>query len=394
MPVIVDADSARASLLASSVGHGSHVVSTLDQLDGWLARRPNEYAVLVGPEVDIEAAMAVADRLRLKRPGLGVLVLRDQVGTELLTSAIRAGIREVLTIGDHESLRIAVERTRETFNAIHGPMASDVNDGRVITVFSPKGGVGKTTVAVNLALALSDNGANRVCLVDLDLAFGDVAITLQLIPEHTISEAVEVEDHLDMSMLSNLLTRHDSGLHVLAAPTHPDAKDRISTKLVRRVLAALRTNFDYIVVDTSPGFDEQVLSAFDETDECIVVATLDVPTVKNVKMSMETLDLLNLATGHRYLVLNRADEEVGLTPANVETILKMGVTVQFPSSMDVANSTNHGRPIVLSKPDHRVSRAIRELGRRLATKDNETAPAAVSDEKKRGLFGRRRLEIA
>ena len=170
--------------------------------------------------------------------------------------------------------------------------------------------------------------------------------------------------------------------------------DRISTKLVRRVLAALRTNFDYIVVDTSPGFDEQVLSAFDETDECIVVATLDVPTVKNVKMSMETLDLLNLATGHRYLVLNRADEEVGLTPANVETILKMGVTVQFPSSMDVANSTNHGRPIVLSKPDHRVSRAIRELGRRLATKDNETAPAAVSDEKKRGLFGRRRLEIA
>ena len=104
-----------------------------------------------------------------------------------------------------------------------------------------------------------------------------------------------------------------------------------------------------------------------------MVATLDVPTVKNVKMSMETLDLLNLATGHRYLVLNRADEEVGLTPANVETILKMGVTVQFPSSMDVANSTNHGRPIVLSKPDHRVSRAIRELGRRLATsQDNAT----------------------
>jgi pilus assembly protein CpaE len=381
MPVIVDADSARASSLASSVGHGSHVVSTLEHLDSWLVRRPNEYAVLVGPEIDIEAAMAVADQLRLKRPGLGVLLLRHQVGTDLLTSAIRSGIREVLTIGDHESLRIAVERTRETFNAIHGPTASDANDGRVFTVFSPKGGVGKTTVAVNLALALSDNGTNRVCLVDLDLAFGDVAITLQLIPEHTISEAVEVEDHLDMSMLSNLLTRHDSGLHVLAAPTHPDAKDRISTKLVRRVLAALRSSFDYIVVDTSPGFDEQVLSAFDETDE-------------NVKMSMETLDLLNLATGHRYLVLNRADEEVGLTPANVETILKMGVTVQFPSSMDVANSTNHGRPIVLSKPDHRVSRAIRELGRRLSTEDSVSAPAAVSDEKKRGLFGRRRLEIA
>jgi pilus assembly protein CpaE len=311
-----------------------------------------------------------------------------------MAPAIRAGIREVLAIGDHEALSHAVERARETFNAIHGPTASDANEGRVITVFSPKGGVGKTTVAVNLALALSDNGSNRVCLVDLDLAFGDVAITLQLIPEHTISEAVEVEEHLDMSMLSTLLTRHDSGLSVLAAPTHPDAKDSISTTLVRRVLGALRGQFDYIVVDTSPGFDEQVLSAFDETDECVVVATLDVPTVKNVKMSMETLDLLNLATGHRYLVLNRADEEVGLTPANVEAILKMGVTVQFPSSMDVANSTNHGRPIVLSKPDHRVSRAIRDLARHLSSTEGQPAPVVAAEKKKGGLFGRRRLEIA
>src|SRR3954471_12764944 len=98
MPVIVDADSARASSLASSVGHGSHVVSTLDQLETWLARRPSEYAVLVGPEIDIEAAMAVADKLRLKRPGLGVLLLRERVGTDVLTRAIRAGIREVFAV--------------------------------------------------------------------------------------------------------------------------------------------------------------------------------------------------------------------------------------------------------------------------------------------------------
>ena len=244
-----------------------------------------------------------------------MLILRHKVGTDLLTSAIRAGVREVLTVGDHESLRTAVERTRETFNAIHGPTASDANDGRVITVFSPKGGVGKTTMAVNLALALSDNGAHRVCLVDLDLAFGDVAITLQLIPEHTIAEAVEVEEHLDLSLLER--PAHPARLGAARA-RRAHAPGRQGPDLAEagppRDCRAPRRDFDYIVVDTSPGFDEQVLSAFDETDECVVVATLDVPTIKNVKMSMETLDLLNLATGHRYLVLNRADDEVGLTP--------------------------------------------------------------------------------
>src|SRR5689334_21319224 len=159
MPVIVDADSTRASALATSVGHGSHVVSTIDQVDAWLSRRPNEYTVLIGPEVGLEQAMSLADRLRLSRPGLGVLLLRPAVTTDVMAPAIRAGIREVLAIGDHEALSTAVERARETFNAIHGPTASDANEGRVITVFSPKGGVGKTTVAVNLALALSDNGS-------------------------------------------------------------------------------------------------------------------------------------------------------------------------------------------------------------------------------------------
>jgi pilus assembly protein CpaE len=143
---------------------------------------------------------------------------------------------------------------------------------------------------------------------------------------------------------------------------------------VRLVVATLRKSFDYVVIDTSPGFDDQVLAAFDETDECIVMATLDVPTVKNVKMSLETLDLLNLSIGHRWLVLNRADDEVGLTPANVEEILSMGIASSFPTSLDVANATNHGRPIVLSKPDHRVSRAIRGLAKELSTPDGERRP--------------------
>ena len=163
--------------------------------------------------------------------------------------------------------------------------------------------------------------APDVCVVDLDLAFGDVAITMQLIPEHTIAEAADSEHDLDFSMLQTLLTRHPSGLTILAAPTHPEGRDRISASLVRRVIQTLRHNFDYLVIDTPPGFDDQVLGAFDETDECIIVATLDVPTIKNTKVAIETLDLLHLVPNNRHLVLNRADEEVGLSQANVEEIL-------------------------------------------------------------------------
>jgi len=256
----------------------------------------------------------------------------------------------------------------------------------LVTVFSAKGGCGKTTVATNLAAALADGGRRQVCLVDLDLAFGDVAITMQIIPEHTIAEAADSEESLDFAMLQTLLTRHASSLTILAAPTHPEGRDRISATLVRRVIQTLRNNFDFVVIDTPPGFDDQVLGAFDETDECIVVATLDVPTIKNTKVALETLDLLRLVPDNRHLVLNRADDEVGLSLGNVEDILGMKVSVSLPSATAVVSATNHGQPIVLSKPDHAVSKAITGLAQRLSSGSaQENPPARVA---KRGLFGR------
>ena len=395
MPVLVENDAAWANALAAGLPAGTQVVASIAQLDNWLAKKEDEYAVVLGPNTDLTEAVELAERLRYDHPTTGIVLLRHELSAAVFQAAMNAGIPAVVAANDVDGMAAAVERNKITWEAIRGPAdATADRNGKVLTVFSPKGGVGKTTVAVNLAVALSGTGSTRVCLVDLDLAFGDVAITLQLIPEHTIAEAVDAEEHLDFAFLETLLTRHEN-CSILAAPTHPEGKDRISPTLVRRVLRVLRRHFDYVIVDTSPSFDDQVLHAFDETDECILVATLDVPTVKNVKVAIETLDGLDLVRGHRHLLLNRADDEVGLSPANVETLLKMPVATALPTALAVANATNHGRPIVLSRPDHQVSKALTKLALSLTTETtgrpvSKAGGTPIDSEQKRRVFGRRK----
>ncbi len=174
---------------------------------------------------------------------------------------------------------------------------------------------------------------------------------------------------------------------VLAAPSHPDVRDRISPALISRVLRTLKESFDYVIVDTAPAFDEQTLTALDETDECVIVATLDVPTLKNVKVALETLEMLNIARGHRHLLLNRADDAVGIGADKVEAILGMSVTAQVSTSLEIAAATNAGTPIVIGNPDHASSAAIRELATGLAGEpvapSRDVAPTSPSPSRTR-----------
>jgi pilus assembly protein CpaE len=385
MPILVEPDSTTAGVLSSALPGGVQVVARPDEVDAWLNGR-GEYALVIGPTIDMTTASTLADRVRAAHPAITVVLTRLELEPSVYAQAMQAGIGAVVAADDPAALGSAVARARSTWEAIHGPTAEGERDGKVFMVFSPKGGVGKTTMAVNLSVALAQAGKD-VCVVDLDLAFGDVAITMQLIPEHTITEAAASEDDLDFALLQKLLTRHANGLTILAAPTHPEGRDLVTASLARRVIQILRRQFDFVVIDTPPGFDDQVLGAFDETDECIIVATLDVPTIKNTKVAIETLDLLNLVPGNRHLVLNRADEEVGLSQGNVEDILGVKVEIALASSPAVASATNHGQPIVMSKPDHPVSKTITGFAARLA---GDFGTAKPTETAKRGLFGRKK----
>ncbi|MBV9832677.1 MAG: P-loop NTPase [Marmoricola sp.] len=388
MPILVEPDSTTAGVLAPALPAGSQVLTRPDDVDSAMTGG-RDYAVVLGPTLEVPAATALAERVRAAHPATTIILLRHELAPDIYASSMAAGIGAVVPADDQQALGTALNRAKHSWDSIVGPVASDEGQhkGEVLTVFSPKGGVGKTTMSVNLGIALAQRG-HKVCVVDLDLSFGDVAITLQLVPQHTIADAAGSEEHLDYSMLQTLLTPFDERLSILAAPTQPEGRDRISPSLVRGVIDTLRRHFDYIVIDTPPGFDDQVLGAFDETDECIVVATLDVPTLKNTKVALETLDLLHLVRQTRHLVLNRADDEVGLSQENVEGILNMLVSVSLPSATAVASATNHGQPIVLSKPDHPVSKGIIALADQLigssTTSVNGTAKA------KRGLFGRKK----
>jgi pilus assembly protein CpaE len=397
MPIIVESNPANAELFTSVTGSATRVVEHLEGLKQTLASTPDEFAVVLGPGVDLEAAASLADMLRVTRPSTSVILIRRRVDTSVLAEALRSGMREVVEERDLTGLGSAVTRAKQVWTALNGPMLAEASGpvGQLITVFSPKGGVGKTTLAVNLAIALSEKGAKRVCVVDLDLGFGDIAITLQLIPARTMADAVHFESGLDFSVLEPLLTPHGSGISALVAPVQPDAKDSIPPALVGRILSLLKSNFDYVVVDTSPTFDEFVLQAFDETDQLLLVTTLDVPTLKNVKIAVETLDLLNFPKQRRHLVLNRADDKVGLSADEVESTLAMKIEVPIPTSSQVANATNSGEPIAAALPKHPVSQAVSRLAQRFdgpAGADEPAAPTSRGGARaaapKRGLLRR------
>ncbi len=245
--------------------------------------------------------------------------------------------------------------------ASHG----DGEDGRrgvVVTVFSAKGGCGKTTLASNLAASLADGGRREVCLVDLDLNFGDVAIVLQLFPAHTLADAVPLLETLDLPAVTALLTPHSPGLSALVAPVEPGSAETVPASLITTILQLLREEFAFVVVDTPPAFTDHVLAAFDQSDVIALLATLDIPALKNLKLTLETLDLLNYPRERLRVVLNRADSKVGLALSEVEKTLRVPIALHIPSSRAVPASINRGVPIMLDDPSHPVSMAIRQFG--------------------------------
>ncbi len=362
MTTICDLDPTTADALRSAVGE-ARVVTSFEALRVVLDTDLYEDVVVLGPTVDASSAFRLSSSLRVSRPTLSVILVRQRIDTGVLAEALRAGVRDVVDERDLYRLNASVRQLQTFAAALRDSATTSSGDGtpgprgRIVTVFSAKGGCGKTTLATNLAATLADRGRRQVCLVDLDLAFGDVAIALQLFPAHTIADAVPLAD-VDFTAVQALLTPHSPGLTTLVAPVEPGSAESIPAALVAHILELLRAHFDYVVVDTPPAFDDQVLAAFDLSDVIALMATLDIPALKNLKLTLETMALLNYPRERWRVVLNRADSKVGLAISEVEKTLRAPISAQIPSSRDVPASINRGVPIALDDPRHPVSLAI------------------------------------
>lgn len=396
MTLIVERDGSRAEPLKASLGGDARVVDSLEAARRRLADDYDEDVVVVGADVDLQAAVAFAEGFRLTRPTLGIVLVRRRVESSVLSDALYAGMRDVIEERDLTGLTRACDRARRTAAAIRDQGLAGTGEierrrGKIFTVFSAKGGTGKTTVATNLAYALADGGRHEVCLVDLDLGFGDVGITMQLFPARTIADATGAGAALDDEMIDSLLTSHSPGLQVVVAPVAPDEKEKIRPDVVGAVLDGLAHRFEYVVVDTAPALDELAVAAFDRTDHLLLLTTLDLPAVKNLKLTIEMLDLLDYPKEQRVMVLNRADSKVVLTAEETERTLKTEIEFRLPSSRDVPASVNRGTLLMSDNPRHPVSMQIRALARRLSGESTDAAAADdTAEAAPRGFFRRRR----
>jgi pilus assembly protein CpaE len=377
---IVDPDPRVRERVAALLGDRAEI-ATYPSVDAFeIAFLGDGCVVLLGPSYAVDGSVVEAQRLQ--RPGRQVapILLVDELTTATLQAAMRAGVRDVVLTSDLAGLEEALTRVSAALVASIPPVptlgggygsavGAPVNRGRAITVFSTKGGAGKSMMACNLALVLARRSEKPVVLLDADLQFGDVAVMLKIAPQTTIVDVVQARDRLDVPLLQSLLVRHPSGLLVLPAPIDPSYVDQVPVAALLEVLDLLRSFCSYVVIDTPAQFSEVNLSLLEACDDILLIAGLDIPNIKNVKPGLQTLKLLNTPLEKIHLVLNRANSKVKLETAEVERTLGLKAESLVPSDIVVPQTVNKGIPAVIDAPKSGVAKAIEALADRFLQLD-------------------------
>ncbi|MGJ6981266.1 AAA family ATPase [Aestuariimicrobium soli] len=331
--------------------------------------------VLIEATSDPQEALAITT-WAVQRFGTPVVLLSDDVSLGL--PAMRAGARDLVSpTADPAALREAIDRNRRVQAA-----AQHTRRGRVVTVASPKGGVGKTTVTTNVAIGLAQATGEPTVLVDLDLHFGDVASALNLTPEYALPDTARAAAAGDPLALKPYLTRHETGLWVVAGSDDPVAADSITATEITNLITTLALDFAHVVIDTAPGLSEATLAALDQTSDLVLVTGLDVPGVRGLRKEIETLNELSMLMESRQIVLNFADPSRGLTVADVEATIGAKVDTVLPTSSLIPISVNQGIPLLQTRGKDKITRELDGVVGRLVGRPEPQA--------KRSLFGRRK----
>jgi pilus assembly protein CpaE len=361
--VAVDGGIDQRALEAVLGDPGIEVVDVLEA-HGELTDRTNDVqvdAMLVACNGHADVALAyVAEAVR-ERPSWPIVVITTSSATALVREVLTAGADDILTLTDTD------QAGADTFFALQkavtrrsGAPADAKATGQLICVLGPKGGTGKTLTSANLGSALAQTGHSTV-VVDLDLQFGDLGLSLGCAPDRTIFDLATSGGTLDVDKLDAYLVTRPSGLRTLMAPMRPDQASGVTPDFLRELYPVLRSAFDYTIVDTPPGFTPEVIATIDSATSICLVGMLDAPSLKNTRLGLETLGLMGVPSEKIKILLNRAGTSVGITHADVVSVLGRAPDILVPSSRDIVRSVNKGEPIVMATKRSEAAKAFRAL---------------------------------
>ena len=355
------------------------VADLLAQLQG----APLPAVAVLDPGGSTHAALSLAVELDGSFSIPSVLV--SDRAAELGLAAMRAGVRDIVApSAPADEMRGALERAASHSGPRMQPQApgapgtaAGTPRGKVVTVASPKGGVGKTTVSTNLAVGLAQRLPQSTVLVDLDIHFGDVASALNVTPEFSLPDMAHGAAAKDPLALKTYLQLHQTGLYVVPGSDSPAAADAVTAKDVVHLLDTLATQFKYVVVDTAPGLSEHTLAVLDQTDILVLVTSLDVPGVRGLRKELDTLRDIGLMLESRSVVLNFMHPSRGISVGDVEASIGRKVDFQLPQSNSVPISVNQGSPLLQSGSRDPVAKQLRSL------------VESIDNSEKQGAKGRR-----
>ena len=375
---------------------------------GEVLEEEGPFDVLVaGPSLGTRSGLQRLRLIREELPAMSVVLAFSRRPDASLRDIVRTGAVDLLQLPvDDKELTEAVDRAIELASQPVATVAPDVQTtstavagaaaprqlGRVFTISSATGGCGKTFYATNLAYFLVRYTGKRVVILDLDLQFGEVVTALRLRPKYTIFDALQREDTDEDDLRAHIeeyMVTHETGVHVLAAPREPSEADRITPPDVTRIIAAARKQYDYVIVDTPPQLNESVLAAFDLSDGLYVMATLDLPSVRNMSVFLGTLERLKISAENVKLVLNKAESDVGIDIDQVTKLFPQGFESVLPYAKEVSRSINLGMPVMAASPQAEISRLMTSGLKSLLPLEAQSKVEDAAPVRKRGLFSRR-----
>ncbi|MBX0327612.1 response regulator [Oscillochloris sp. ZM17-4] len=351
------------------------------------------------PDMD---GIAATEAILTQDPTIQVIIMSVQGETDYLRRAMLAGAREFLTkpisADDlYKSIRhvhrLAATRSRPAVATSSsdggGGAGGSTSEGQIIAVFSPKGGVGTSSIAANLAVALRQLTNKKVALLDANVIFGDLSVILNLRSDKTIIDIATRIDEMDRELLNDVMATHTSQIKVLLAPPDPQRGELVTSDHIRTILDLMRREFDYVVVDTPATFQDRSLAVLDMANRIVTLMTLEMHCIRNIKLFLEVADLLEYPHEKVMLVLNKASNRTGIRAEDVEKNIQRKVSLQIgDAGQDMTFSINQGVPLVIGKPSHQIVRDVVALAKELAAaaKAAETPGQQTPPDQKSGSF--------